>query len=332
MLWDTSGSLPLLVQDTAYDYLYGASARPYAQIDRTTGEITYLHADNNGSTVAATNATGERTGTWKYTPYGTITTHTGTATTSFLYVGEYQDTTGLYYLRARYYDPTTGSFLTRDPLEDITNTPYAYLDGNPLQNTDPTGLCNWLLWQCGGAMSDLGQSTTNAVVNFGRGASFGLTDKVADWISPGASCMVSSEGFVNKFSQGLGMAGTLVASGGNSGTLAARGAGEGALSTRAAPMAERLFTSRLVGVDSKLLGHSYARGSSGLLNRTGSRLKFGWTSSGEFGGGWHLRLGLGRNPIRRNQALHHIDFRSTHVPNSIANDLLDVIRGLRGIG
>lgn len=98
-----------------------------------------------------------------------------------------------------------------------------------------------------------------------------------------------------------------------------------------APAAERLFTSRAVGVDSKLLGNSYARGESGLLNRTGSRLKFGWTSSGEFGGGWHLRLGIGRSPLNPNQARFHWDFGSTHVPNSVANDLLDVLRGLNGL-
>lgn len=102
------------------------------------------------------------------------------------------------------------------------------------------------------------------------------------------------------------------------------------VAAHSAPMAERLFTSRFVGVDSRLFGHSYARGSSGLLNRTGSRLKVGWTSSGEFGGGWHLRLG--RNPANQNQALRHVDFGSTHVPNDVANDLLDVIRELRGLG
>lgn len=98
-----------------------------------------------------------------------------------------------------------------------------------------------------------------------------------------------------------------------------------------APVAERLFTSPAVGVDSRLLGHSYARGESGLLNQTGSRLKFGWTSSGEFGGGWHLRLGVGRSPLNPNQARFHWDFGSTHVPNDMANDLLHVIRGVNGL-
>jgi hypothetical protein len=41
---------------------------------------------------------------------------------------------------ARYYDPTTGQFLTRDPITPITREPYGYVYGNPLNNTDPTGL------------------------------------------------------------------------------------------------------------------------------------------------------------------------------------------------
>ncbi|MGH2357661.1 MAG: RHS repeat-associated core domain-containing protein [Candidatus Limnocylindria bacterium] len=44
-------------------------------------------------------------------------------------------------MRARYYDPATGQFLTRDPIEAITRSPYAYVFNNPVNLTDPTGLC-----------------------------------------------------------------------------------------------------------------------------------------------------------------------------------------------
>jgi RHS repeat-associated protein len=49
---------------------------------------------------------------------------------------------GLIYLRARYYDPATGQFLNRDPLVDETRAPYSYAGNNPLNRTDPSGLCN----------------------------------------------------------------------------------------------------------------------------------------------------------------------------------------------
>jgi RHS repeat-associated protein len=53
------------------------------------------------------------------------------------------DESGLYYLRARYYDPTTAQFLTRAPTVSKTRSPYVYVAGNPLNATDPRGLCDW---------------------------------------------------------------------------------------------------------------------------------------------------------------------------------------------
>jgi len=50
------------------------------------------------------------------------------------------------YLRARYYDPTTGQFLTRDPLEAQTQQPYSYANDNPVNNTDPSGLWLGISW------------------------------------------------------------------------------------------------------------------------------------------------------------------------------------------
>jgi len=47
--------------------------------------------------------------------------------------------TGLQYLRARYYDPATAQFLTRDPLEAETRSVYEYVDGDPLNRIDPSG-------------------------------------------------------------------------------------------------------------------------------------------------------------------------------------------------
>ncbi len=50
--------------------------------------------------------------------------------------------TGFQYLRARYYDPATGQFLSRDPITALTQEPYGYTGGNPVNNTDPIGLCS----------------------------------------------------------------------------------------------------------------------------------------------------------------------------------------------
>ena len=60
------------------------------------------------------------------------------------FTGETQDPTGLYYLRARWYDPATGRFLTRDPFPGLaalpqTQHPYVYVGNNPVNLTDPGG-------------------------------------------------------------------------------------------------------------------------------------------------------------------------------------------------
>ena len=117
---------------------------------------------------------------------------------------------------------------------------------------------------------------------------------------------------------GLGLAGS---------AGAARSAGGAAVSGTSTRTGKLLFTNRFVGVNSKLLGNSGAGGESGLLNRSGSWLKFGWSSSPKFGGGWHLRLGIGRNPAFPNKARWHGDFRSTRVSNSDAKGLLDLVQG-----
>src|SRR5207244_862725 len=61
--------------------------------------------------------------------------------TPFGYTGQYTDgESGLVYLRARYYDPATQQFLTRDPLVAETEQAYVYAGGDPLNSRDPSGL------------------------------------------------------------------------------------------------------------------------------------------------------------------------------------------------
>lgn len=136
--WDRSGGLPLMIQDGATSYVYGPGGLVIEQI--TAGaDARYYHQDQLGSTRALTNQAGEPIATYTYTPYGAPKTTTGTATNPFRYAGQYTDATGLQYLRARYYDPATGQFLTRDPIEAITGQAYAYASGAPTDLIDLTG-------------------------------------------------------------------------------------------------------------------------------------------------------------------------------------------------
>jgi RHS repeat-associated protein len=137
-VYDTAGGMPLILNDGASSYLYGPGGVLFEQIT-TAGVVTYLHTDQLGSIRMITNTRGASAGTASYTAYGTRTT-TGT-TSAFGYAGQYTDTeTGLQWDRARYYDPTTAQFLTRDPLEAETGAPYSYAGNDPIDNSDPTGL------------------------------------------------------------------------------------------------------------------------------------------------------------------------------------------------
>lgn len=98
-----------------------------------------LVCDRLGTVRLATDTNGDPVGTATYDEYGQPTATTGD-TSTYGYAGQYTDPeTGYQYLRARYYDPTTAEFLTRDPLETLTREPYQYAANTPTNATDPTG-------------------------------------------------------------------------------------------------------------------------------------------------------------------------------------------------
>lgn len=168
--WDTLAGVPLLLADVGHEYVYGVGSAPVAQVDTATGVVEFLHGDLVGSTRAVTDSSGAVVGAWDYSMFGVVTTATGGASgdgvgvTRFLFAGEYLDDTGLYYLRARLYDPVTASFLSVDPALARTGSPYAYAPGNPLQLVDPLGL-----WPAGDPRDALG----------------GILSTVKDWRSAG---------------------------------------------------------------------------------------------------------------------------------------------------
>ena len=141
--WDISGSVPLMITDGPTSYLTGPGGVPVEQITAD-GTVRYFSHDQTGSTTALTDQAGATVQTYSYDAYGQLTSATPTVDNPFQYAGQYTDQkTGLQYLRARYYDPATSQFLSRDPLEDTTLQPYAYADNSPTNGTDPTGLSFW---------------------------------------------------------------------------------------------------------------------------------------------------------------------------------------------
>lgn len=138
--WDVEASLPLLLSDGTNSYIYGPSGAPLEQIS-SSGAPTYLLYDQLGSTRALTNSSGAVT-TFSYDPWGNLTGSTGSATTPFMYAGQYYDSAaGLYYMQARYYDPYTGQFPSLDPDVAQTNSPFDYASDKPVNERES-------LWGC----------------------------------------------------------------------------------------------------------------------------------------------------------------------------------------
>lgn len=137
--WDVNSALPRLLDDGEHRFLYGASIVPIAQHDGTATE--YLYGDLLGFTLLVADDAGAATSAYAYSEYGEVTGHTGASATAIGYSGNWNDpATGLLYLRARDYDPTTGQFLRVDPLVAQTLEPYAYADNSPLDTGDPSGM------------------------------------------------------------------------------------------------------------------------------------------------------------------------------------------------
>ncbi|MEQ1680886.1 MAG: RHS repeat-associated core domain-containing protein [Nitrospira sp.] len=100
----------------------------------------YYHTDDLGSTIALSNDAGAVTTHYTYSPFGSTTVN-GISTNPFQFTGRENDGNGLYFYRARYYNPSHGRFLAEDPLEFNAGDPnlYAYVFNNPTNFVDPTG-------------------------------------------------------------------------------------------------------------------------------------------------------------------------------------------------
>ncbi|MGP8473894.1 RHS repeat-associated core domain-containing protein [Burkholderia sp. PR2] len=100
--------------------------------------------DALGSTVALTDTSGALKTSYAYDPYGKSSAAGEISSNSAQYTGRENDGTGLFYYRARYYQPVFGRFLSEDPigLNGGANL-YAYVDGDPISYIDPRGLQAW---------------------------------------------------------------------------------------------------------------------------------------------------------------------------------------------
>ncbi len=112
---------------------------PLAELQ--SGQTSYYEQDGLRSVTSLSTAAGGLSNTtYSYNSFGN-TTSTGTVVNPFQYTGrEFDQETGLYYLRARYYDQNVGRFISEDPIAYAGRISiYDYVGGNPATFIDPSG-------------------------------------------------------------------------------------------------------------------------------------------------------------------------------------------------
>jgi RHS repeat-associated protein len=187
---DLASGLPQVLDEddgtTVSRYVYGGGPR---ELDK--GGTTYWYLpDTLGSVRLVTDSTGATPATYAYSAFGSTRKSTGTLSNEVRFTGERTDgESGLEFLRARTYDPSTGTFLQRDSW-GITATnsqsidAYVYTANNPVNATDPSG---HVTLSCRYGREDCDSSAARGTQTVGQAGSSGYTDPVSSGQGSGGS-------------------------------------------------------------------------------------------------------------------------------------------------
>ncbi|HET8574614.1 MAG TPA: glycosyl hydrolase family 18 protein [Candidatus Paceibacterota bacterium] len=207
-----------LTTSTDTYFLYGSSL--LSEGGATASSRLYPLTDGEGNVRYLTDSTGNITASFTYDPFGNIIAESGTTDSPFTFQTEHTDEeSGLTYLRARSYDPTTGRFISRDPLSGTIENPatqngYDYAEGDPINLTDPLGLspCAWgslpgatisqgsIYGQYSGGVMEALNNPVEAVQNIGNAS-------LSQRVGIGVGLLGNGGAFVGGFFTGAGEAG-----------------------------------------------------------------------------------------------------------------------------
>ena len=183
-------------------YTYGLQRISENQQINGTWTPSFYGYDGMGSIRQLTSLAGGITDSYNYDAFGNLLSSPGPTPNNYLYRGEQFDSDlGLYYLRARYYNPQTGRFLSRDPKEfnplksrnkavDSRKLhKYLYTGADPVNLVDPRGegAIEWILATClaaGPVMGEEVQPHVEVVTEFMEEIAEQVVEDVAPLIPP----------------------------------------------------------------------------------------------------------------------------------------------------
>jgi RHS repeat-associated protein len=167
------------------------------------GQYYTYHADGLGSITAIVDTTRNVVERYSYDTYGKPTQQTGFRN-SFTYTGrEWDKETGLYYYRARYYDPMDGRFIGKDPISYMGGiNVFAYVQNNPINWIDPFGLAriiNGMIYNDSGQLiGEVGLEAPNPFLDpvnylgFGGGIANLLKSGLSSLSKTGSQCAINA--------------------------------------------------------------------------------------------------------------------------------------------
>ena len=145
--WNGNNIVGDLTEDAYQSYVFGVAGIEALATTNSSGNraVSAYGKNAHGDVIALQSLDGATVGNYEYDAYGNTLSATDGIYNPYGYSGEYYDEeTGYYYLKARYYDPTIGSFIQKDTYSgEITSpaslNPYEYCQANPVYYSDPTG-------------------------------------------------------------------------------------------------------------------------------------------------------------------------------------------------
>ncbi len=132
----------ILTEVNAADELVARNLRGLGLIARenAAGELNYYLNNAHGDVVSLVNGAGEILNRYEYDAFGNTSNYLEQVINRFRYAGEqFDNLTGQYYLRARYYNPQDGRFTQEDTYRGDGLNLYTYVQNNPIRYVDPSG-------------------------------------------------------------------------------------------------------------------------------------------------------------------------------------------------